>query len=162
MVLLVGLFLHGHRVLAGRIPAAFVLTSVLELAMKFYLPQVPVPQGAPQVEGYAPLVVVDHTYRYPSGHVIRSVIVFGALLLLSRNRFLRAGLLVVLGGIAASRAYIGVHWSSDADALGECTGDPALCGRSREDLRMKNATLPTRDTQRDHAAVLENVKPTTS
>ena len=61
---------------------------------------------------------------YPSGHAIRSVIVFGALLLLSRNRFLRAGLLVVLGGIAASRAYIGVHWSSDADALGECTGRP--------------------------------------
>jgi len=160
LVLLVGLFLYGHRVLAGRIPAAFVLTSVLELAMKFYLPQVPVPQGAPQVEGYAPLVVVDHTYRYPSGHVIRSVIVFGALLLLSRNRFLRAGLLVVLGGIAASRAYIGVHWSSDA--LGEGTGGPALLWAFSEDLRMKNATLPTRDTQRDHAAVLENVKPTTS
>jgi hypothetical protein len=62
LVLLVGRFLRGHRVLAGRILAVFVLTGVLELAMKFYLPQVPVPQGAPQAEGYAPLVTVDHTY----------------------------------------------------------------------------------------------------
>jgi hypothetical protein len=46
LVLLVGLFLRGHRVLAGRILAVFVLTGFLEAAMKFYLPQVPVLQGA--------------------------------------------------------------------------------------------------------------------
>jgi hypothetical protein len=97
LLLLVGLFLRGQRVLAGGILAVFVLTGVLELAIKFYLPQVPVPQGTPQAEDYAPPVAVDHTYPYPSGHVIRSVIVFGALLLLSRNRFLRAGPLAVLG-----------------------------------------------------------------
>jgi hypothetical protein len=93
--------------------------------------------------------------------VIRSVIAFGTLLLLWRNRFLRAGPLMVLGGSAASRAYFGVHWTSNARG-GGYWGPPHFCGRSREDLRMKNATLPTRDTRRDHAAVLENVKPTTS
>lgn len=113
LVLLVGLFLRGRRALAGRILAVFVLAGILELAMKFYLPQAPMPEGAVSTEDYSPLVAVYQPYPYPSGHVLRSVIVFGALYLLWRNRFLRAGLLVVLIGIAASRVYSGVHWASD-------------------------------------------------
>src|SRR5215207_8444120 len=42
LVLLMGLFLRDCRTLAGRILAVFVATALLELAMKFYLPQVPI------------------------------------------------------------------------------------------------------------------------
>ena len=113
LVLLVRLFLRGHRALAGRILAVFVLTGILELAMKFYLPQVPILEGAASTEDYAPLVAVYQPHPYPSGHVLRSVIVLGALYLLWKNRFLRASLVVVLVGIAAGRVYSGVHWASD-------------------------------------------------
>jgi hypothetical protein len=42
LVLLIGLFLRDRQALAGRILAVFVATGLLELAMKLFLPQVPV------------------------------------------------------------------------------------------------------------------------
>ena len=66
-----------------------------------------------RAEDYAPLVAMELPYPYPSGHVLRSVIILGALCLLSRNWFLRASSLAVLIGIATSRVYFGVHWASD-------------------------------------------------
>lgn len=45
LVLLAGLFLRGRHTLAGRILAVFVLAGILELAMKFYLSQAPMPKG---------------------------------------------------------------------------------------------------------------------
>jgi undecaprenyl-diphosphatase len=113
LVLLAGLFLRGRRTLAGRILAVFVAASILELAIKSYLPQIPIPEGGGGTEDYAPLVTVGSPYPYPSGHVLRGVIVFGTLYLLSGNRFLRAGFLLVLTGIAANRVYFEVHWVSD-------------------------------------------------
>ncbi len=113
LVLLVGLFVRGRRVLAGRILAVFVATGLLELAMKLFLPQDPIQEETVRAEDYAPLVAVELPYPYPSGHALRSVIIFGALCLLSGNWFLRAGFLVVLSGITASRVYFGVHWASD-------------------------------------------------
>jgi undecaprenyl-diphosphatase len=114
LVLLAGLFLRGRRALAGRILVIFVATGILELVMKFYLPQAPIPSQKVESTGdYAPLVAFVSPHSYPSGHALRSVIVFGALCLLSGNRFVRTGFLVVLAGLAASRAYLGVHWASD-------------------------------------------------
>lgn len=112
-VLLVGLFLRGHRAFAGRILAAFVATGLLELLLKLYLPQTPIPRDAVLAEDYAPLLTVLFPYPYPSGHMLRSVILLGALCLLSENRLLRALLLVVLAGVAANRVYFGTHWPSD-------------------------------------------------
>ncbi len=112
-VLLVGLFVRGHRALAGRILAVFVATGLLELAMKLFLPQAPIQEETVRAEDYAPLVAVELPYPYPSGHALRSIIVLGALCLLSGSWFLRASLLVVLVGIATSRVYLGVHWASD-------------------------------------------------
>lgn len=106
-VLLVGLFLRGRRVLAGQILAIFFVAELLELAMKFYLPQAPLPKWAARAEDYAPLVTVAHPYPYPSVHVLRSVIVFGSLCLLWKNWFSRASILVMLVCIAASRVTSG-------------------------------------------------------
>ena len=45
VVLLTMLILRGRRGLARCLLAIFVATGLLELAMRLYLPQVPVPQG---------------------------------------------------------------------------------------------------------------------
>lgn len=113
LLLLAGLFLCGRRALAGRVLAAFVATGLLELALKLYLPQSPVPEGTVRGEDYAPLLEILTPYSYPSGHMIRSVILFGALYLLSGNRLLRAGLLTALAGVAGNRIFFGMHWPSD-------------------------------------------------
>ncbi len=113
LVLVASLFLTGRRFLAWRILAAFVATGLLELAMKMWLPQVPVPEEAARSTDPSLVPAVDYTYPYPSGHMLRSVILFGAIFLLWPNRLLRAAILVVLLGVAASRVYLGVHWGSD-------------------------------------------------
>jgi undecaprenyl-diphosphatase len=113
LVLVAGLFLGGRRSLAWRILAAFVATGLVEIAMKTWLPQVPVPQEAARSSDPSLLPAVDYSYPYPSGHMLRSVILFGAIFLLWPNRPVRAAILVVLLGVAAARVYLGVHWSSD-------------------------------------------------
>ena len=112
-VLLAWLFFTRRRGLAARLLVVFVGTGILEILMKLYLPQVPLPEGSGRSPDYAPVVAVDYDYPYPSGHMLRGVILFGALYLLSGSRLLRAGILVVLAALAASRVYLGVHWASD-------------------------------------------------
>lgn len=111
--LLAWLFFTQRRGLAVRLLVAFVGTGILELLMKLYLPQVPMSSGSGRSLDYAPVVDVDYDYPYPSGHILRAVILFGALYFLSGNRLRRVGILMVLGALAASRVYLGVHWASD-------------------------------------------------
>lgn len=111
--MLVWLFLTRRRGLSLRLFVVFVGTGILELLMKLYLPQVPLPDGSGRSLDYAPVVAVDYPYPYPSGHMLRGVIVLGALYLLSGNRLLRAGMLAALLALALSRVYLGVHWASD-------------------------------------------------
>jgi undecaprenyl-diphosphatase len=113
LVLCIGLFLTDQRSLARRILAVFLATGLLEFAMKTWLPQVPVPEEAARSTDPSPLLEVYYPYPYPSGHMLRAVIVLGAVFLLWPNRLLRTAVLVLLLGLAASRVYLGVHWASD-------------------------------------------------
>ena len=78
-LLLAALFWCGRRAFAGRLLVVFVTTALVELAMKFYLPQQPIPEGSVWLEDFAPLVVAKFPYPYPSGRMLRAVILFGAL-----------------------------------------------------------------------------------
>ncbi len=113
LVLAAVLFLAGRRSLAGRLLATFLVTGLVELAMKLWLPHVPVPEETTRSTDPSPILEVNYPYPYPSGHMLRSVILFGAISLVWPNRFLRAAVLVILFGMAVSRVYLGVHWASD-------------------------------------------------
>jgi undecaprenyl-diphosphatase len=113
LVLVAGLWLAGRRVLAGRLLAAFVVSGLLEFAMKLWLPQTPVPGEAARLPDPTPILEVSYPYPYPSGHMLRSVILLGAVFALWPNRLGRVAILAVLVGVAASRVYLGVHWASD-------------------------------------------------
>jgi undecaprenyl-diphosphatase len=113
LVLATGLFLAGRRVLAGRLLAVFVATGILEFAMKLWLPQVPVPAETARSTDPSPILEVHYPYPYPSGHMLRSVILLGAVFVLWPSRIARGTILAILIGVAASRVYLGVHWVSD-------------------------------------------------
>ena len=113
LALAAGLFLSGRGVLGVRLLAVFVATGLLEFAMKLWLPQVPMPEEAARSTDPTPLLEVYYPYPYPSGHMLRSVILLGAIFVLWPNRLLRAALLAVIALVAASRVYLGVHWASD-------------------------------------------------
>ena len=112
VALAAGLAFGGRRPLAVRLLVALVVTGLVELALKVALPQAPLPEGA--VRTPDPSVFdVGTPYPYPSGHMLRSVILLGALYVLWPYRPFRAVILVVLACSAASRVYLGTHWPSD-------------------------------------------------
>ncbi len=113
VVLSAVLFLGGQRVLTGRLLAAFVVTGLVEFAMKLWLPQVAMPEETIRSTDPSPIVEVAYPYPYPSGHMLRSVILLGAVYALWPNKFARAAILLFLAGMAVSRVYLGVHWASD-------------------------------------------------
>ena len=113
LALLAGLYGSGRRRLAGRLLVAFLATGLLEYLLKQSLPVLPIPPGSVRAEDFVPLTTVEYPYPYPSGHAIRSTILLGTVYLLSRNTFLRAGIVLLALGLLASRVYLGVHWASD-------------------------------------------------
>jgi undecaprenyl-diphosphatase len=113
LLLVCGLLFAGRRAVAGYVLAAFVATALLELATKLWLPQVPVPDEVAREADPTPTLEVDTPYPYPSGHMLRSVLLLGAILVLWPNRLLRTAVVALLLATAASRVYLGVHWVSD-------------------------------------------------
>jgi undecaprenyl-diphosphatase len=113
LVLVAGLFLADRRVLAGRLLAAFLATGLLEFAMKLWLPQAPIPEEVVRSPDPSPILEISTPYPYPSGHMLRSLILLGAVFVLWPNRLVRVSILASLLGVAASRVYLGVHWASD-------------------------------------------------
>jgi membrane-associated phospholipid phosphatase len=102
----------GRGGLGGRLLVALLVTTAVELVIKFTVPQVPVPSDVVLVPDSSP-IDFDTPYPYPSGHMLRAVLVLGATFVLWPNPLARAGLLVALVGAAFARVYVGAHWPSD-------------------------------------------------
>jgi membrane-associated phospholipid phosphatase len=112
IALAAGLFIQGRRRLATRLLAAFVVTGVIELVFKMVVPQTPVPGVV--LRGPDPsLLDISTPYPYPSGHMLRVVLLFGAIYLLWPNVPVRLAIIAFLVVSAASRLYLGTHWPSD-------------------------------------------------
>ncbi|MBI2070732.1 MAG: phosphatase PAP2 family protein [Elusimicrobia bacterium] len=102
--------------------AAMALGTVIELAAKLYLPQMPIPEGVHRFcrrslpGGF---VHLDTPNSFPSGHTFRSVFLFFLAARLwapgsSSGRRIMAGAAWALSVLmAVSRVYIGDHWMSD-------------------------------------------------
>jgi undecaprenyl-diphosphatase len=112
IALAAGLFVEGRRRLASRLLVAFVVTGLIEVVFKMVVPQTPVPGEA--LHGPDPsLLAISTPYPYPSGHMLRAVLLLGAIYLLWPNRPVRLAIVAFLIASAASRLYLGSHWPSD-------------------------------------------------
>ena len=112
VVLAAGLLLDGRGSLALRFVVAFLVTGLIELAAKTVVPQTPVPRDAMRAPDPS-LLDVSTPYPYPSGHMLRSVLLLGAIYALWPNRPARIALLTFLAASATCRVYLGTHWPSD-------------------------------------------------
>ena len=112
VALAAGLFFTGRRRLASRLLAVFVVTGLIEIVFKMVVPQAPVPGDA--LQGPDPsLLDISTPYPYPSGHMLRSVLLLGAIYLLWPNKAGRLSIVAFLVASAAGRLYLGTHWPSD-------------------------------------------------
>ena len=111
--LAVGLFFAGRRRLSFRFVMAFLAASILEVALKTFLPVPPVPERLVRAEDYAPLIATEPVYPYPSGHMLRATMLLGAAWLLTARTLVLLICGALLAGMGASRVYLGVHWPSD-------------------------------------------------
>ena len=112
LVLAVVLVVRGQRRLTARLLAAFVITGIIEVVFKMVVPQVPVPDAV--LRGPDPsLLDIDTPYPYPSGHMLRAVLLFGAIYVLWPNGPVRLAIVAFLVVSAVSRLYLGTHWPSD-------------------------------------------------
>ena len=107
-----GLYARGRRRLAARLLVAFLVTGLIEIVFKTVVPQAPVPVAA--LRGQDPsLLDISTPYPYPSGHMLRAVLLFGAIYLLWPNGPIRLAIAAFLVVSVASRLYLGTHWPSD-------------------------------------------------
>jgi undecaprenyl-diphosphatase len=112
VALAAGLLVQGRGRLAVRLVVAFLVTGLVELAAKTVVPQPPVPEEATRTPDPS-LLDVTTPYPYPSGHMLRAVLLLGAIYVLWSSRPGRVALLIFLAASATSRVYLGTHWPSD-------------------------------------------------
>jgi undecaprenyl-diphosphatase len=112
VALAAGLLLDGRGRLTLRLVFAFLVTGLIEIASKTVVPQPPVTKEAMRAPDPS-LLDVSTPYPYPSGHMLRSVLLLGAIYALWPNRPARIALLIFLAASATSRVYVGAHWPSD-------------------------------------------------
>ena len=103
---------RGRGRLGVRLLVAFAATTVVEIAIKFLVPQPPIPADIGRVPDPS-LFDFATPYPYPSGHMLRAVILLGAVYALWPNRPARVAVVLTLAGAAWGRVYLGTHWPSD-------------------------------------------------
>lgn len=104
--------MRGRGRLGVRLLVALAATTVVELAMKFLVPQPPIPGDVGRVPDPS-LFDFATPYPYPSGHMLRAVLLLGAIYTLWPNRPARVAVVLALAGAAWARVYLGTHWPSD-------------------------------------------------
>ena len=110
--LVLALYARGRGRLGRRLLVALAVTTVVEIAMKFVVPQAPIPGDVGRVPDPS-LVDFETPYPYPSGHMLRAVLLLGTVYALWPNRTVRAIIVLTLAGAAGARVYLGTHWPSD-------------------------------------------------
>ena len=102
----------GRGGLGGRLLVALVATTVVEIVVKFVVPRAPIPGDVGRVPDPS-LFDFATPYPYPSGHMLRAVLLLGAVYALWPNRPVRLIVVLTLAGAAWARVYLGTHWPSD-------------------------------------------------
>jgi undecaprenyl-diphosphatase len=103
---------RGRGRLGVRLLVALVVTTVVELVVKFVVPQAPIPRDVGRVPDPS-LIDFATPYPYPSGHMLRAVLLLGAVYALWPNKPARVAVVLTLAGAAWARVYLGTHWPSD-------------------------------------------------
>ena len=108
------LWLHarGRGKLGVRLLVGLAATTVVEIVMKFVVPQAPIPGDVGRVPDPS-LIDFATPYPYPSGHMLRAALLLGAVYALWPNRPVRVAVVLTLAGAAWARVYLGTHWPSD-------------------------------------------------
>ena len=140
VALAAGLLLHRRARLALRLIVAFLVTGLIEIAAKLVVPQPPLPQEAMRAPDPS-LLDVSTPYPYPSGHMLRSVLLLGAIYALWPNRPARIALLCFLAASATCRVYLGAHWPSDVIG-GALLGIAGLAWAFEEQPAMNALDIP--------------------
>lgn len=111
LALVMVLYLRDRRTLAARLAVAFVAITLIEVALKLFLPVPPLPLE--YLRSTSEDLIIRLPNPYPSGHMMRTLFLAGALALLwpVRPVWIVAGALLL--AMAATRVYLGVHWTSD-------------------------------------------------
>ena len=115
----VWLWARGRRRAAWVLWASLAALTLIELTLKFTVPQPHVPNTFHRSPASGILWLHLRTpYAFPSGHTLRSVFILGYIAALigqggPRRRVLRALLWTVIALICISRIYLGDHWASD-------------------------------------------------
>ncbi len=115
----------GDRRTAIALGVAFIILTLIEVGLKFRLPQPHVPRAFDRNPwGLVGWIHISLPYAFPSGHALRSVFLLGYLgdLVMRRRAWWRAllggGTIILIGMICVSRVYLGDHWASDV--IGSC------------------------------------------
>lgn len=144
------LYLRGRQTLAARLTAAFIAASLIEVVLKLYLPVPPLPLEYLRSSGEELLIKLPNPY--PSGHMMRSLFIAGAVMLLWPVRPVWMAAALLLMAMATTRVYLGVHWASDVIG-GALLGVAALAWAFRGEIRAGAGRTKTRPKGRSRVRV---------